>query len=109
MARTRELSQEQAKQPGKVLLLDSRPQAAFTEGHIPGARNLRLAEINDSRTLDSLRGYDTIVVYGRDPGDASSRALTKSLLAEKKMGKVVWFAGGMKAWQQSGYAVETGN
>jgi rhodanese-related sulfurtransferase len=109
VARTRDLSQEQARDPSRVLLLDSRPEAAFNAGHIPGARNFRLAEVGDSRTLDSLRGYHTIVVYGRDPGDASSIALTKSLLAERRMGRVVHFAGGMRAWEQSGYAIQTGN
>ncbi len=91
-----------------MLLIDTRSSKAFALGHIPGARNLRLGDLNNARTLESLRDFDTLVVYGRDPGDYATKAVAKTLLAEKKIDEVVQFPGGLAAWKAAGYEVVTG-
>ncbi len=107
IARAHDLGRSALKDDRGVLMLDTRSSTTFAQGHIPGARNLRLGDLADSRTLESLRRYDTLVVYGRDPGDSASKAVAKSLIAEKKLGKVYLFTGGIEAWKASGYAIET--
>ncbi len=107
IARTHELGRASIKDDSDVLMIDTRSSEAFAQGHIPGARNLRLGDLADTRTLESLRRYDTLVVYGRDPGDSAAKAVAKSLIAEKKLGKVYHFSGGMNEWSASGYGIET--
>ena len=74
-----------------------------------GARNLRLGDLSDERVIEPLRGYDTLVVYGRNPGDPAAKAVAKTLLAEKKIGKVYLFPGGVDEWQSAGYQFATSN
>jgi len=104
-SRTRELSDQRQIESDRILFVDTRNEAAFNEGHIPGARNMNLGDLEDSRTLNSMRQFNTIVVYGRNPGDPGASGFTKRLLAERRMGRVLHFAGGIESWQRAGYPV----
>ncbi len=102
MARAREFDQR-AQRRNDVLLIDTRSPAAFEQGHIPGARNIRLGDLQDERTIQSLEPFGTLVVYGENPGDNAARAFAKSLLAEKRLEDVYLFTGGIEAWAAAGY------
>src|SRR4051812_19366791 len=70
------------RNPTEVLLVDPRPAKYFEEGHIPGARNIQLPQIDPKGSTDpGLARYSAIVVYGDDPGSATARGMTKRLLA----------------------------
>lgn len=86
-----------------VGLLDARSPTAFAEGHIPGARRVQLDDFDPERRRDpALTRFDTLVVYGRNPGDAAARSVTKRMLAAKY--DDVWlFAGGIEEWLRAGY------
>ena len=91
----------------RVILLDPRAPSDFAGGHIPGARNVRLSELSgpDKRLRADLAAAKVIVVYGDDPGSAVARATAKRLLA-LGADEVVWFDGGIAAWEAAGYRVE---
>jgi len=97
--------QNQGRQ-GQILLIDPRPTKYFEAGHIAGARNLLLPQVDPKNDRDpSLMGSGIIVVYGDDPASASARGMTKRLMAVGYKG-VRLFAGGLKEWRGRGYAVE---
>ena len=59
-----------------VLFRDVRQPARFNDGHIKGARNIRVNEIDLRYDADpELLKYDNLVVYGENPGSASARAM----------------------------------
>jgi len=90
-----------------ILLIDSRSPAAYRERHIKGAINYTLAQAPTSKTVQDTRllGYDTIIVYGNNRGDASAKGLTKRLL-ELDYDDVYWFANGMDEWVAAGGETE---
>jgi rhodanese-related sulfurtransferase len=89
-----------------LLLVDPRSEKAFAEGHIPGARNLRLPQVDAKKDPDpQIERYDRIVVYGEDPASASARGMAKRLLAVGYKG-VRLYAGGLKEWLARGYDAE---
>jgi 3-mercaptopyruvate sulfurtransferase SseA len=90
-----------------VLLVDPRSERAFAEGHIPGARNLRLPQVDAKKDADpQIEKYNRIIVYGDDPSSASARGMTKRLLAVGYKG-VRLYPGGLKEWLSRGYDAET--
>lgn len=94
--------------PGAVLLIDPRSEAAFAQGHLPGARNIQLDEVRADRGTDpTLERYGALVVYGDDPGTGSAVAMTKRLMMTGYKG-VRWFAGGLSEWRRAGLKVEGG-
>lgn len=84
--------------------VDSRPEADYRAGHIPGAISLPYERV----TLDHkmLEKYDVIIVYGADYGDTRANAMSKRL---KELGHddVRTLTGGLRAWKQDGNPVET--
>jgi rhodanese-related sulfurtransferase len=90
---------------GEIVLVDPRPVHAFEAGHIPGARNIQLPQIDPRGSGDpTLSSYRHIVVYGEDPGSAVARGMTKRLIAVGHRG-VRLYAGGMREWRGRGYEV----
>lgn len=86
-----------------LLLIDPRSERRFAEAHIPGARNIRLPQVDPARDRDpGIERFRAIVVYGDDPASASARAMTKRLLAAGYRG-VRLYAGGIKEWIGRGY------
>ena len=90
-----------------AVVLDVRPAADFTRGHLPGAVSAPGAGALEDRTalqqLVSSQGIDLsreVVVMG-EPGDAQAQRLHTSLLAYAT-GRVQWFVGGAHEWVLSG-------
>jgi rhodanese-related sulfurtransferase len=93
--------------PGEALAIDTRTPEEFAAAHIPGARNLDLSAV--SAVPDSidpeLAAYNTLVVYGADPGSGSARAMTKRLIRAGHKG-VKYFGGGFAEWLAAGMRTE---
>lgn len=81
----------------KFVLLETTPAEEFKVGHLPGARNLPIADI-DSRASDMITSKDSkVVVYGTgSDSDVSEKAAKK--LASMGYTKVYHFAGGKAEW-----------
>ncbi len=93
-------------QANKVYFLDVRSFSEFQAGHIPGAVNIdvneldaRIAEINDKKAVD-------VLVYCLS-GIRSVTASNK--LTAAGFTKVHNMAGGFNAWRAAGYEYETGS
>jgi rhodanese-related sulfurtransferase len=100
-------SQQREPDERKLLLIDARSAQAFEAGHLPGAENIRLPEIDPERKRDKrLDSYDEIVVYADNPGSASARALVKRML-RIRYDDVRLFPGGYDQWVKAGLDVET--
>jgi rhodanese-related sulfurtransferase len=97
------LDRERAGDRNVILLIDPRPEKRFAEGHIPGARNIRLPQIDPKRDRDPfIESHEQIVVYGDDPASASARGMVKRLLASGYK-RVRLYAGGLGEWVSRGY------
>ncbi len=87
---------------GLVTVLDVRPPEEYAAGHLPGAVNIPLAELE--RHLDSLNQGGEVVAYCRGPHcvlayDAVSRLRAKGIRARR-------LDGGLPEWRLSGLPVE---
>lgn len=87
---------------GLVTVLDVRPPEEYAAGHLPGAVNIPLAELE--RHLDSLSQGGEVVAYCRGPHcvlayDAVSRLRAKGIRARR-------LDGGLPEWRLSGLPVE---
>jgi rhodanese-related sulfurtransferase len=89
--------------PGFVLL-DSRSEAAWRQGHIPGARHLPTAGI-PARAGQLLDPAVPVITYCWGPGcDGATRAA----LALAQLGyRVKEMIGGIEYWTREGFTVET--
>ncbi len=86
-----------------ALVIDVRPAAEFAKGHILGAKNLPLAEIEQrAGELEKHKAKPVIVHCG--DGNRSGGGAT--LLRKSGFGNVVNLSGGFAAWQQAGLPVE---
>lgn len=92
---------------GTTLLLDVRTAEAFATGHIPGARNIRLPQIDAKEKDPDLDKYKTIIVYDQNRGSASGMAVAKRLLVAR-YDDVRLFEEGFDAWKRAGLPVESG-
>jgi rhodanese-related sulfurtransferase len=104
------LVDRQKNEPDKkrLLLIDPRSELSFQRGHLPGAWNLLLSQVDPELGRDPrIEAYDSIVVYGDNPGSASAKAMVKRLLRMRYKG-VRWFPGGLEAWRSGGLPVEGG-
>jgi rhodanese-related sulfurtransferase len=91
---------------GAVLVVDVRDEFVFKAGHIPGAINVPLAEID--RRVDEVRaraGTRQVVTYCSCPSEqtAASAAVT---LAKRGIADVSVLVGGYPEWVATGGAVE---
>lgn len=86
-----------------ALVVDLRPAADFANGHILGARNIPLAEL-DRRVgeLDKYKAKPVIVHCAQGSSSGSGLAL----LRKHGFGNVVNLSGGYAAWLQAGLPVE---
>jgi len=107
LADVRQLLNDREAEEHAVLLIDPRAPKYFSEGHLPGARNLRLPDVREEQPRDpSLERFDRLVVYGENPGSSVARAMFKRLLAVGYSG-VRFYPGGLDEWRRSGYTAET--
>lgn len=99
-----ELSKVVSERDKDVLIIDARSARAYGEGHIPGARNIRLDTIDAKERDPALDRYKTIIVYGQTPGPTIERSTAKRLI-QAKYDDVRWFEDGFKSWEVSGLPV----
>lgn len=101
MSRT-ELAERLAE--GSVTVLDVRPADEYATGHIPGARNLILAELE--RILPNLAPDAEIVAYCRGPycvyAHQAVAALRRKGLNARRLD------GGLPEWREEGRPVQLG-
>lgn len=89
---------------GLVTLLDVRPHDEFTEGHLPGALNIPLSEL-DARVSELPAGTE-IVAYCRGPYCVFAVEAVAALRARGF--KAARLEDGFPEWRAAGFAVETG-
>ena len=77
-------------------------EGAFRMGHIPGSINISSME----QAEGVISPADEIVVYCHDENCPASEAAYQMLVSHDYP-KVRRFAGGIRAWQEAGYPVET--
>lgn len=85
------------------VFLDPRPATAFDRGHIPGAVNIPLSEL-DTRYM-SLRDRTVVIVYDAEFDDELTKATTKDLMA-RGLSNVRALRGGLRAWEREGNTVQ---
>jgi ArsR family transcriptional regulator len=88
---------------GLVMVLDVRPKDEFSEGHLPGARNIPLAELN--RRLNELPTNVEIVAYCRGPYCVFAYEAVAALRA--KGFRASRLEDGFPEWKAAGLPVET--
>lgn len=108
--RAMELYDEGLEDSEKVLFIDVRKPERFNDGHILGARNIRVNEIDLKYDADpELLKFDHLVVYGENPGSASARAMAKRMIEAEYntilKARVRLFLGGWVVWESSGLPV----
>ena len=89
---------------GLVTLLDVRPHDEFTEGHLPGALNIPLSEL-DARVSELPAGTE-IVAYCRGPYCVFAVEAVAALRARGF--QAARLEDGFPEWKAAGFAVETG-
>lgn len=89
---------------GAVTVLDVRPQKEFEEGHLPGARNIPLSELN--RRLKELPKNVEVVAYCRGPYCVFAFEAVAALRA--KGFKAFRLEDGFPEWKAGGHIVQTG-
>lgn len=99
-------------EPTNALFIDARNHERFAAGHIRGARNIRVNEIDLRYDPDpELLKYDNLIVYGENPGSAAARAVAKRLIEAGYntffQRRVRLFLGGWVVWESSGLPVGT--
>jgi rhodanese-related sulfurtransferase len=89
--------------PTTVAWVDTRSPEAFEAEHIPGAINVPFRDLNAS--LNDLRRYGILIVYGRDFGDIIPQAMAKTL-NERGISDVRILRGGLRSWKRDGLETE---
>lgn len=85
----------------KELIIDVRTPAEYAAGHIPGAVNRELDEIE--RHAHELSMYETVYVHFRS-GGRSAQACER--LAAVGVQNAVNVEGGVQAWEAAGFEIE---
>ena len=94
MERARELIQERPS----LVILDVRTDAEFRDGHIEGAINIPVGELEER--LGELDKDDEILIYCRT-GNRSSTAV--GILEGNEFTKIYHMNEGITAWTSAGY------
>jgi len=85
-----------------ALLLDVRDTTEFAGGHLLGAKNIPLANLEArAGEIDKLKAKPVIVMCS----DGSRAGKAATVLRERGFANVVNLAGGFPAWQQAGLPV----
>lgn len=86
-----------------ITLLDVRPEVEYVVGHVPGALNIPVTELE--RRLAELPNDQEIIAYCRGPHCALSAEAVRALRA--KGYKARHFESGLPGWQALGLAVSS--
>jgi rhodanese-related sulfurtransferase len=84
---------------GTAILLDVRPSAEYSAGHLPSAISVPLEELE--RRLNELPRHRTIVAYCRGPYCVLADEAAENL--KRKGFRVARLEEGVHEWQQAGY------
>ena len=96
---------EELRKGKDVVVLDVRSPDEYSEGHVPGARNLNVTDKTFAERVAKLDKDKTYLVYCQS-GGRSTRAAAK--MKELGFGKLYNFAGSMVEWEKAGKPVEKG-
>jgi len=99
------VSQFQATQymnQGKTLVLDVRNAEEFASGHLPNAKNIPLADLNN-RIKEIEKSKNTVVITVCAQGVRSSNAA--ALLSKAGFTQVFSLEGGTEAWKTQGMPI----
>lgn len=89
--------------------VDPRSAAEYAKGHIKGAINVPLVEMQEA-ARPRLAGHNLFIVYGDGFQDPMAKAGAKRLIElGLKQSTIFVLEGGTRAWQRDGYALVTGN
>lgn len=88
--------------PG-IVFVDARRMEAFQQGHIEGARHIPYSFVEplSKETLNSLRGYTSIIVYCNRE-DSETSKLMAGELAQAGINGVVYLEKGFAGWVKNG-------
>lgn len=100
---TTDVSRRLAK-GSNVLVLDTRDASEFAEGHVPGARLVRLPDVDPTDTEPRFGGYSAVIVYGDNPGSGTAMAMAKRLMQTKHK-NVKLMIDGFEQWKREGRPV----
>jgi glyoxylase-like metal-dependent hydrolase (beta-lactamase superfamily II) len=92
------------RRPNDLVVLDVREKAAYDSGHIPSARNLPRGQL-ELRVNDDLPDPTLRIVVACEFGKIST--LATATLRELGFLRAVALDGGMKAWRDSDYPLES--
>jgi rhodanese-related sulfurtransferase len=96
-----EISVDQLRQGGvSGVLLDVRSPGEYAGGHLPGAVNVPLDEVEAA--AGRYAGQDLVTVC-----HSGARSLAAARLLSAAGARVQSLAGGTEAWRQAGHPVET--
>lgn len=89
-----------------AFVIDARSIFGFIAGHIPGAVNISLSDLE--RRIGELAGMenDSILVYCADTSCSSSDRAA-AILVSHGFNRVFIFRGGIGAWREAGYEIES--
>lgn len=92
-----------------TLVINALSSEEFAEGHIPGSENVPNSAPNVAAQVERLAGRKdrTVVVYCAGPKCQASHEAARTL-ESAGFSEVLHFPGGMKEWEEAGYATATG-
>ena len=94
------------KPAGPNVWVDARNAETYARGHVPGAINLPLRNVDTQWVR--LQDHGTVIVYATTYNDPIADAQSKALM-EKGIKDVKTLTGGWKAWIDAGGTVERGS
>ncbi|GIE28949.1 hypothetical protein Ait01nite_019940 [Actinoplanes italicus] len=98
----RQIQVEELRRDGTGgVLLDVRGPGEYADGHLPGAVNVPLDQLD--AVAARYAGQDVVTVC-----QSGARSLTAAQLLDAAGARVQSLAGGTEAWQRAGHPVETG-
>ena len=98
-----ELDRRIGERPNDLLILDVREEAAFHEGHIPGARHLPRGQL-ELRVNSEIPDPTIRIVTCCEFGKIST--LAAATLRQLGFTRAVALDGGLKAWREGDYPIE---
>jgi rhodanese-related sulfurtransferase len=110
LTRAVELYDKQQKENDTALFIDTRKPERFAQGHIPGAKNMRTPDIDLRYGTDpAITRYKYLILYGENPGQASTHAMAKRMIEAGYNGftkkRVKVYLGGWVEWEITGLPI----